>query len=177
EEQKENQGQSTGEKGEDADSSGDSDRRFPDTKLGNALEKLVGFLKWVIFILIALIVLAFVFRGALKYLGNFMPWARNWLDSLRAWWARLWGQKDPDVVEDLVVVERPRHKPFTSFSNPFADGTGEGRSVEELVEYSFAALEAWANDRNHPRQPYETPLEFATRLGTTFPSLEGQPHK
>lgn len=177
EDQRENQGQSTGEKGEDANSSGGSDRRFPDTKLGNALEKLVGFLKWVVFILIALIVLAFIFRGALKYLGNFMPWARNWLESLQAWWARLWGRKDAGVVEDVVVVERPRRRPFSDFSDPFADGTAAGRSAEELVEYTFAALEAWAADRNHPRRPDETALEFASRLSNTFPSLEGEPHR
>jgi hypothetical protein len=174
--QQQSQGKPTDEKGEDANSSGDPDRRFPDTKLGNALEKLVGFLKWVIFILIALIVLAFLFRGALKYLANFMPWARDWLSALQAWWARLWGRKDGNVVEDLVVVETPKRRPFSSFSDPFADGTAEGRSVEELVAYSFAALEAWAADRNHPRRPDETALEFASRLSNTFPSLAGEPH-
>ncbi len=177
-EQRDNRGDSSKDQNSDSKDGSDSDRRFPDTKLGNALEKVTTFLKWILFIVIALVVLAFVFRGALKHLGQFMPWARNLLESLQAWWARFWGKKDDNVVTDMEVVPtNPRSRPFTSFSNPFGDGTGEGRSVEELIEYSFAALEAWASDRNHPRRLDETPLEFAARLSNTFLSLQSHAQK
>ena len=173
---KQDQEKKDAERDED-DKSNDSDRRFPDTKLGNVMEKVASFLKWVVFILLGLLVLAFVFRGALKYLANFMPWARNWLDALSAWWNRLWSKR-AGVVEATPAEEKKAYRrPFTSFSNPFADGTADGRSVEELVKYSFAALEAWAGDRNHPRTPDETALEFSSRLSNMFHSLEGEPHK
>ena len=176
--QRDNQGDSSNDRNSDSKDGSDSDRRFPDTKLGNVLEKITTFLKWVIFIIIGLVVLAFIFRGALRHLGQFMPWARNLLESWRAFWARFWGKKDDSIVTDVEVVPtKPRPRPFKSFSNPFADGTGEGRPIEELIEYSFAALEAWASDRNHPRRLDETPLEFASRLSNTFPGLKGEAQK
>jgi hypothetical protein len=61
--------------------------------------------------------------------------------------------------------------PFAAFSNPFADGTADGRSPEDLVRYSFEALEAWAGDRDADRRADETPIEFANRLGEPFPWL------
>jgi hypothetical protein len=175
--QRENQGQSTNDRDANSKDGSNSDRRFPDTKLGNVLEKITTFLKWVIFIVIALVVLAFIFRGVLRHLGQFMPWARNLLDSLHAWWASFWGKKEEVVTDVELVPTKPRPRPFTSYSNPFANGTGEGRAIDELIEYSFNALESWACDRNHPRRPDETPLEFASRLSNTFPSLQGQAQK
>lgn len=171
--------QDPGNDGRDSESkdSNNSDRRFPDTKLGNVLEKITTFLKWLIFIVLALVVLAFVFRGVLRHLGQFMPWANNLLESLYAWWASLWGEKEEIITDVEVVPTKPRPRPFISFSNPFADGTAEGRSIEELVEYSFQALEAWANDRNHARRTDETALEFASRLTNTFPGLKGEAQK
>ncbi len=154
------------------------DRLFPETKLGNVLEKLATFLKWLVFIVLALIVLAFVFRGALQYLANFVPGARRLLEALAAWWERLWRRREAKPVATAATATAPpprRH--FTSFSNPFADGTAEGRSVEELVTYSFAALEALAADRNHGRRSDETPLEFSARLANTFVSLEDGPRQ
>jgi hypothetical protein len=177
EDQRANQSQSTEERNNNSKDGSDSERRFPDTKLGNVLEKITTFLKWVIFIVIALVVLAFIFRGVLRHLGQFMPWARNLLDSLHAWWARFWGKKEEVVTDVEIVPSKPRPRPFASFSNPFGNGTGAERPIEELIEYSFAALESWASDRNHPRQQHETPLEFASRLSNTFPGLQGEAQK
>jgi Domain of unknown function (DUF4129) len=171
------QSQSKSDRNSDAKDGSKSDRRFPDTKLGNVLEKITTFLKWAFFILIGLIVIAFLFRGVLRHLGQFMPWARNLLDALHAWWARFWGKKEEVVTDVEIVPVKPRPRPFTSFTNPFADGTGEGRAVEELIEYSFTALESWAFDRNHPRRPDDTPLEFGSRLSNMFPGLQGQAQK
>ena len=80
---------------------------------------------------------------------------------------RFSGLRRLDAVSQLTAPVESR-VPFLAFSNPFADGTADGRSPEELVRYSFEALEAWAGDRDAPRQPDETPLEFAARLGDQF---------
>jgi hypothetical protein len=45
-------------------------------------------------------------------------------------------------------------------------------TAEELLRYSFEALESWARDRGLPREPGETPLEFAGRIGEEFPALD-----
>src|SRR5262249_29839800 len=62
--------------------------------------------------------------------------------------------------------------PFSSFANPFADGRARRLSPEELVRYSFEALQAWAWERDLGRRPEETPLEFVARLGDEVPALE-----
>ena len=67
-------------------------------------------------------------------------------------------------------VVRPR--PFSAFQNPFVDGSAERLSPNEITRYSFEAFQAWAWERGLGRQPGETPLEFADRVGEEFPALE-----
>src|SRR5205823_5182675 len=100
-------------------------------------------------------------------------WARRLLEALAAFWRSLFGGSAPvdeDVVEAVVVQHRPR--PFADFRNPFADGSAAGQSPEELVCYSFTALEAWACERDLSRRIDETPLEFSARLGELVPTLD-----
>jgi hypothetical protein len=51
---------------------------------------------------------------------------------------------------------------FTEFRDPFSSGQGGRWAPEELVRYTFAAFEAWANDRGSPRTPDCTPQELVT---------------
>ena len=130
--------------------------------------------KWIVFAIVAVLVVFGLFFGVLKYLAPFTDWARRWLDGIRAWWASLFGKKAAAVsraVEDAKPLAPLRPPPFTSYSNPFADGSAEGRDSAELVYYTFEALDAWAWDHAAGRDPAETPLEFARRLGVAFPDL------
>jgi hypothetical protein len=164
------------------DKSEDSKPSPPESAFGNFVKKVLVLLKWLVFIALGLVVLAFLFRNGLKYLANFMPGARRLLARLNDWWERLWERlwRKRSAIERLpapVVEAKPVRRPFTSFVNPFASGAADSRPLEELIAYSFAALEAWAADRNHARQAHETALEFASRLSNTFPSLEGEAQK
>jgi hypothetical protein len=130
-------------------------------------------LKWVIGILLALVILFALLRAGLRFLANFTGWARRLLGALQTFWEGLWSRRprpQSAAPEESAAPARPR--PFTSFRDPFQAGTAEGMSEDELVRYSFAALEAWAAERGLGRQPGETPLEFATRVGDEFPALE-----
>ncbi len=53
-----------------------------------------------------------------------------------------------------------RARRFTDFRDPFLAGEHGRLSPEELVRYTFAAFEAWANDRGRPRTPDCTPQEL-----------------
>jgi hypothetical protein len=146
-----------------------------DSQLGGALAKVAGVVKWIVFAIVAVIVIFALFFGVLKYLAPFTDWARRWLEGLRAWWASLFGKAsrererpEQSQVKPLAPVRPP---PFSDYSNPFADGTAEDRDAAELIAYTFEALDAWAWDRNAGREPTETPLEFARRLGEAFPDL------
>ena len=145
--------------------------RFQNTSVGSALSKVAGVLKWIVFIALGLIVMFVVFRHGLQFLSNFMPWAKNLLAAIDAWLKGLFGGREREggpAAEAAAVEPVEARVPFTAFSNPFADGTAAGRSPEDLVRYSFEALEAWAGDRDVPRRSDETALEFAGRLGKQF---------
>jgi len=148
-----------------------SAERLQNTSVGSALSKVANVLKWLVFVALALIVLFVVFRHGLQFLSNFMPWAKNLLAAIDAWLKGLFGGKDKEVKEQAAATTLEpveSHVPFTAFTNPFADGTASRRPPEELVRYSFEALEAWAGDRDADRRSDETALEFADRLGKQF---------
>jgi hypothetical protein len=44
-------------------------------------------------------------------------------------------------------------------------------SPDDLIVYSFAALEAWAYEHRYGRAPQETPTEFVRRLGNALPDV------
>jgi hypothetical protein len=62
-------------------------------------------------------------------------------------------------------------RPFASFANPFDDGLDQRISPNDLVIYSFEALEAWAFEHNLARSPNETPTEFVRRIGQAHADL------
>ncbi len=141
-------------------------------QIGGALEKIAGVVKWIVFAVVALLVVFGLFFGVLKYLAPFTDWARRLLEGIRNWWASLFGRSSTNhdsMRTNLAAPIVPRPPPFTDYSNPFADGTAEDRDPSELIAYTFEALDAWAHDRGFGRVPAETPLEFAHRLGEEFP--------
>jgi hypothetical protein len=139
-----------------------------------SLGKLGVILKWLVFGALALIVAFYVFRHGLKFLANFSDWAKQLLESLRNFWANLFGRRDEEESEPAPapapVARRPR--PFADFANPFDTGSASQQSPAELVRYSFSALEAFAWEHERERLPDETPLEFAARMAQASPELE-----
>ncbi|MEZ6134003.1 MAG: DUF4129 domain-containing protein [Pirellulaceae bacterium] len=75
----------------------------------------------------------------------------------------------PAGEESTVLVKQRR--PFHSFNNPFTSGTQMPPS--QVVEHSFAALEAWAAERGAERKVDQTAGEFARRLSSKAPYLRG----
>ena len=128
------------------------------------------------FAVLALAVAFFIFRHGLKYLANFTQWARRLLAALDAFWQRLFGWLGPrtagtDDWQKPETIPMPQ-LPFTSFANPFRNGSAAQQSPEELVRYSFEALEAWGREHDLGRHPEETAIEFARRLGQAMPALD-----
>jgi hypothetical protein len=150
------------------------------SRLADVLAKLGWLgtvLKWIVFALLAILVLFFILRQGLQFLANFTNWARRLLDAMRAWWAGLFGgAKDAgDAEAEARSEERiKRPRPFASFGNPFRDGRSEQMSPDDLARYSFEALQAWAYEQGLDRNLDETPLEFANRLGPEVPALESE---
>jgi hypothetical protein len=133
-------------------------------------------LKWIVFAVLILAVLFLLLREGLKFLANFTDWAKNLLNALQNLWANLFNRRGKEATGEQGDNEPEERaapmRSFASYGNPFLDGHGDRLPIKEVVRYTFAALQAWARERNMERRPEETPLEFAKRLGEEFPTLE-----
>ncbi len=160
-------------KGDDAKSDGDqSGSSGVGEKLSQVSEAVGAFVKWVVWAVIAVAVVVGLLVFFLKYLAPFTNWAKNLLDWLRGLFDRkaMSRAKTSDGDEaPAAAVKRPA--PFSAYANPFARG-GVARPPGEVVEYTFAALDGWAWERDLGRTPGETPTEFAVRLGHEFAALD-----
>jgi hypothetical protein len=129
-------------------------------------------LKWIVYIILALVGIYVLIR----VLANFTTWARGLLNALQNLWQSLFGWRSRGARAEGATLTadgfRPPPRPFSSYPNPFANGTAGDFAPDELVCYSFEALEAWAHERGMGRQQDETPIEFAERLGGRLPALE-----
>lgn len=96
------------------------------------------------------------------------------LQVLRDFWRRLFGGSKPDSppAEAEQPVKAPPLPRFAAYTDPFAAGTARGMRPDELVRYTFEAMEAWARDHGSPREPDQTPHEFARAIAVQSPQLE-----
>ena len=135
---------------------------------GDWIERLV---KIVLYLIVAAVVLYVVWKYWRTILATL---ARMW-DELRNLFASLFGGRRASSsraggsAEDLLAPAPPR--PFASFDNPFHTGAASRMSPEQLVIYTFRALEAWGYDNDRQRTADQTPLEYAAELGREFPEI------
>jgi len=158
--------------GDDGDGS-DGEKSNPFEKLGQGFETASEVVKWIVWIVLAIAVIGGGGYMLLKYFSQFTGWAKGLLDWLRGLFgkkpAKTKAEKEEEAAEEEELQRPP---PFSAFDNPFTDGTAKKRTARELAEYTFAAFDAWAWDRDLGRQPDETPSEFAARIAEDFPDLE-----
>jgi hypothetical protein len=165
-----------GEKEKGAGSTGHSPpREWVPPALQSVFRGLLTLIKWIVFAILALLVAFVLFRSFVKFLANFTHWARALLASLESLWQALFGWMNRETAApteaDPEAEVRAARAPFSAFRNPFTGGSRR-RSPEDLIRYSFEALEAWGHEHNLGRKADETPLEFADRLGQEYPALE-----
>jgi hypothetical protein len=125
---------------------------------------------WLRGLLIGAAVLALTF-GLWRH-GMAILWAlRDLLASLFGGFFLVKREKRAKDAAAAPAAAAPPPRPFASFVNPFANGLAKKFSANDLVVYSYEALEAWASDRNQSRLLNETPIEFLKRLGESQAEL------
>ena len=68
----------------------------------------------------------------------------------------------------------PRQRPFAAYLSPFLTGNDKSWTAEELILYSYEALQAWAVEQGIQSQPQQTAREFCLLLGETFPDAAAE---
>ncbi len=120
----------------------------------------LGFLQVPIMIVGILIVIV----GVIWYWRDLVAVLRAILASILGGFGFGWTRRrKEDEQADKMEPEAPP-RPFSSYANPFDIGMDRQVSPEDLVIYSFEALEAWSYENALARSPNETPVEFAGRI-------------
>ncbi len=181
-----------GKQGEQKDNQADGDQKAKDadgkteekqsSEQGNSTretlskisESIGSFLKWIVWIVIAIAVIVGIAIFFLKYLAPFTEWARNLLDWLRGLFAKKTKEGGVRSDEDQAEAEEKAYRPppFSDFENPFDSGRAKRMTLPQLIEYSFAAMDSWAWDHDLGRKSNETPNEFARRIAEDCEDLE-----
>ena len=122
--------------------------------VSSSIGGLFGVLK-ILFYIAAAIFLGFC---AWKYRQQIMQaLAEIWRQLRELFGGRRTGEGGGEADQAAAGV---RLRSFAEFRDPFLTGQHGQMPPEELVRYTFAAFEAWANDRGRPRTPDCTPQEL-----------------
>jgi hypothetical protein len=141
----------------------------PLSNLASQLSQSLGtVLRWLFYaaLLLAGLVYAWIYRQELL-----AAW-RKLLEELRELWAGWFGGR-PSAEEAAPMVSVPVPRPFAAYADPFLTGAAARMSGADLIRYTFEATQAWARERECPRQPEQTPLEFAATIETAEPGFGG----
>ena len=76
--------------------------------------------------------------------------------------------KEPAATKEN---KRPGHRRFAAFRNPFLAGKNTSWTPEQLVLYSFEALQVWAEEQDIAPRPEQTAREFCSEVGSRFPEI------
>lgn len=135
---------------------------------------LLNFLKSFVYLVLA----ALVAYAAWANRESIVAALVNFQHLLADFWASLFGRtsQHSDATTEAAAVVRLPQRHFADYTDPFASGIAARYTPNELVQYTFEALEAWARDHDCPRHPEQTPHEFARCLATNVPpAIEDAP--
>jgi hypothetical protein len=139
--------------------------------IGSVTGFLFGLLKWILFLALIAIGLYWLWRSREELVRFLRDLAQAWRD----FWSRLFGGQ-PVAREDTRAEEAPKGpapRPFADFPDPFLSGAVDSWAPDQVVKYTFEALEAWARERDCPRRMEQTPYEFSKQLAGDFEGLSG----
>lgn len=132
----------------------------------NLVAMLAPLVKWIAY---GLLVLAGIYL-LMRYWTQLVEFlAKLWAELLSLLGLRRSPASESDADAAASIV--PEIRPFASYVNPFANGTADRMSPQQLVRYTFEALEAWARETVVNRPPDQTPQEFADELGRQRPLI------
>ena len=65
----------------------------------------------------------------------------------------------------------PPRRPLAEFHNPFFAGDEHSRPLEEIILYTYDAVQAWAREQGIEGHPEQTPREFCQEMSAQLPDM------
>lgn len=91
------------------------------------------------------------------------------LTMLRNLWAALLGLFKSSAATPPMTAKTAKLQPFKMYKSPFLTGADRVWPPEELIIYSYHALQSWALEQEDPRDLPQTPREFCRKLAEEMP--------
>lgn len=95
------------------------------------------------------------------------------IDQFYKWFVHLVPRRMP-VKESMPVLTRPRLSSFAEYKNPFFTDKEHAWPPEQIIVYSYEAVQVWAMEHGATARPEETAREFCGRLGGQYPEFNAQ---
>jgi hypothetical protein len=83
------------------------------------------------------------------------------------------GTKVPSAKSVLAPVFAPP-RPFANYKNPFATEAGRSWTPEQVIIYTYEAVQAWASELGIEFPPQQTAREFCADLAAKHPEIAWQ---
>ena len=97
----------------------------------------------------------------------------DFIQAIRDFWANLFGdgKTEPEAAEEEASLAVAPPRPFADYADPFLTGDATRYTPQELLAYSFQALQAWGRERGCVRVAEQTPHEYAGHLHSLSDSV------
>jgi hypothetical protein len=89
--------------------------------------------------------------------------------AIRKFLAMLRGLFQSSAIGSPAASRSREVRPFKLFKNPFLTGGDRVWTPEQLIVYTFQALQSWALEQEAPLGSPQTPRELCRQLGTEMP--------
>lgn len=166
--------QSPGEDQRQATPDGQSERpqRGPSPQSLTPAEGLYLLLKLLLLLVAALVVAWWLFRRRhviLQIIHSVWQALTRFFSDLLG----LGSGREPERPAKPPGKSAPTLHPFAAYRNPFVSGRDRVWPPEQLIAYSFEAVQAWAKEQGFEIRPDRTPREYCLDLSERFPEIAG----
>ncbi len=158
----ESEDQEQSQSGRQSDTQSDSSRFSP----SRMLNSLTGGIPQMLKVLYWLIFLAIIGYFVWRYRTQVLAAITGFIQSIRELLDRLFGgRRAAQASAEAAAAELPPPpRPFADYADPFTTGTAASYTPQQLVAYTFEAVEAWAREHGCERGAEQTPHEFASHV-------------
>ncbi|HMO13256.1 MAG TPA: hypothetical protein PKD64_05470 [Pirellulaceae bacterium] len=137
----------------------------------NWLGTFLKMLLWLVFLIVGLFML-YRYRAEVR-----RAW-HHFIEELKNLWSRLFSRKR-QASDDVMAAGLPNsigiRAQFVHFQDPFLSNAVDSMTPQQVVKYTFEAMEAWGYENKCARESDQTPFEFAKAVQNHSPSLKKWP--